>query len=244
MKKIGTFILVINIIFTTIAFNKETLLANGNVTYVYIQPREQTINMLGENFAVNVNVKYALDLYGYEFKLYYNSTVLKGINVTEGPFLKQKGQTFFYIVSFNDNYNSTHGILWIDSCLVGNTFGADGEGTLTTIIFKSIKPGYTLISLDSVELVDSRKNPIQHQVIDGTVTIIPEFTTTFQILTLFITAVIICLIHLLHHKRKRELKAKNKSISNKSQHAPRPVSIKIKDFTYRIIKLRLACLLG
>jgi len=207
IKKMGTCTFVLLILISTIITYEETLSANGSITCVYVQPHEQTINALGENFTVNINVKYALDLYGYEFKLYYNSTILKGINVTEGPFLKQKGQTFFYIVAFNDNYNSTHGILWIDSCLIGDTFGADGEGTLATITFKSLKQGYSLISLDSVELVDSRKNPIQNQVIDGTVTIIPEFTTTFQIITLLITAAILCIIHLFYRKQKKEIKS-------------------------------------
>jgi nitrogen fixation-related uncharacterized protein len=172
----------------------RTSLASDTVTYVYVQPHEQTIDTLGESFTVNINVKYALDLCGYEFKLYYNSTILNGTEVAEGQFLKQRGQTFFWVVKFDDHYNLTHGILWVDSCLLGGTFGADGEGTLVTVTFKSLRLGRSLISLDSVELVDSRNKSIRCQVVNGVVEVVPEFTILQILISLVIVAIYLWLI--------------------------------------------------
>jgi len=171
------------------------------ITYVYVSPKEQVIDSLNESFIVNVNICNVLDLYGYEFKLFYNSSVLNGSQVIEGPFLNSTGKdTFFWVVAFNDHYNSTHGIVWVDSCLTGDVLGVNGNGTLITIKFKSLAIGSSQLSLNDVKLVDSRKNSIPCQSLDGSVTIIPELTLPFITLVL-------CLFLCILQKRYRRHKA-------------------------------------
>jgi len=90
---------------------------------VFVYPPSQTVNAIGNALTANVSINDVFNLYAYEFKLYYNSTVLNGTSVTEGPFLEGSGQTpFFYVEAFTDHYNSTYGIVWIDSTLVGNVW--------------------------------------------------------------------------------------------------------------------------
>jgi len=175
--------------------------AGSYITYVYVSPKEQVIDSLNESFIVNVSICNVLDLYGYEFKLFYNSSILNGSQVIEGPFLNSTGKSaFFWVVAFNDHYNSTHGIVWVDSCLTGDVLGVNGNGTLVTIKFKSLAVGSSQLSLDDVKLVDSRKNSIPCQNIDGLVTIIPELTLPFITLAL-------CLLFYILQKGYRHHKA-------------------------------------
>ena len=181
--------------------------AGSYVTYVYVSPKEQVIDFLNESFIVNVNVSICnvLDLYGYEFKLFYNSSVLNGSQVIEGPFLNSAGNdAFFWVVAFDDHYNSTHGIVWVDSCLTGDVLGVNGNGTLVTIKFKSLAVGSSQLSLDDVKLVDSRKNSIPCQSIDGSVTIIPELTLPF--ITLALCSLLCVLQKRYRHHKANQIK--------------------------------------
>jgi len=138
---------------------------------VYIDPNYIQIpeNKTGYEFTVNVSIYRAENLYAYEFKLYYNSTVLNGIRVNEGSFLKQGGSTAFFIVEFNNNYNATHGRIWTCT-LLGNVSGVNGTGTLTTITFKTnATTGLSILDLAETTLSDSSANTIPHRTIDGKV---------------------------------------------------------------------------
>jgi len=155
------------------------------ITYVYVSPKEQVIDSLNKSFIINVSICNVLDLYGYEFKLFYNSSVINGSRVVEGPFLKTTGyDTFFYTVTFTDHYNSTHGVLWIDSCLIGDVLGANGNGTLVTIEFRSLTTGVSELCLTDVKLVDSKNEPIPYQDVDGSVTVVPELSFLLMVLAL------------------------------------------------------------
>ena len=158
-------------------------------TCVFLDPPTQTVGAIGDFFTVNVSIADVFDLYGYEFKLYYNSTVINGTQVIEGSFLKSGGGTLFRIMNFTDHYNSTHGVLWIVCSLLGNVSGVSGSGVLATIKFKSVSLGDSVpLHLVDVEPFDSSGSPIPHEVLDGTVTVIPEFTSMFVFLTLIIAS--------------------------------------------------------
>jgi len=171
---------------------------------VFVYPPSQTVDAIGNALTANVCVSDVFNLYAYQLKLYYNSTVLNGTSVADGPFLEGSGQTpFFYIEAFTDHYNSTYGIVWIDSTLVGNVLGVDGNGTLATIKFNATAPtSATPLSLRDMNLSDPNENPIPYISSDGTATILPEFTTTIAILTLFLILIPITLIIRKTHKRQ------------------------------------------
>jgi len=183
--------------------------SNSYITYVYVSPKEQVIDSLNETFIVNVSICNVLDLYGYEFKLFYNSSVINGSRVVEGPFLKTTGyDTFFYTVTFTDHYNSTHGVVWIDSCLIGDVLGANGNGTLVTIEFKSLTTGVSELCLTDVKLVDSKNEPIPYQDVDGSVTVVPELSFLLMVLALaFHSSIVLFNSHL---RSKSERTRRNK----------------------------------
>jgi hypothetical protein len=171
--------------------------AKAEFPQVFVYPPSQTVDTLGSVFTANVCISDVFNLYAYEFKLYYNSTVLNGTSVVEGPFLEESGQTtFFYKVAFTDHYNSTYGIVWIDSTLEGNVLGIDGNGILATIRFNATASGNSIaLSLRDVKLSDPNSNPIPYVSFDGTVTVLPEFRgATAMVLVLILISIPILFI--------------------------------------------------
>jgi hypothetical protein len=127
---------------------------------------------IGDTFSVNITVSNVEDLGGWEFKLYYLSSTLNGTNLTEGPFLKQGGSTYFNVVNFTDNYNSTHGIAWVACALLGAGPGVYGSGTLAVITFRAKQLGTSGLTLTDTYLSDSE--PIAHSTSNGIVHVLPH----------------------------------------------------------------------
>lgn len=159
-------------------------------TRIFLDPASQTVSAKGDSFTVNVSISDVSNLYGYELKLYYNSTLMNGTKVIEGSFLKSGGgQTFFYTVNFTDNYNSTHGLLYVSSTLMGNVSGVSGSGVLATAEFRSLALGNSSsLHLADVKLSDPDASSISHEDSDGAVTVVPEFSSLFAIFALIIAS--------------------------------------------------------
>jgi hypothetical protein len=172
------------------------VMSDAGSTRVFIDPPSQTVGAIGDSFTVNVSVADVSNLYGYEFKLYYNSTVMNGTEEPiEGSFLKSGGQTPFWgVVSFTDHYNLTHGVVWIYCSLQANVSGIYGSGVLATIKFKSLALGDSVplhladVKLSEPYVPDIGALPIQCDVSDGMITVIPEFTSAVAVLTLIIAS--------------------------------------------------------
>ena len=171
------------------------IIVEATSTRVFLDPPTQTVDAVGDFFTANVSVANVSNLYGYEFKLYYNSTVMNGTMVIDGSFLKGGGQPFFRIINFTDHYDSMYGVVWIASFLLGNASGVSGGGVLATIKLKSLAVGESVpLHLVDVELFDSSGSPIPHENFDGIVTVIPEFTSMFVFLTLVIASLFVVLV--------------------------------------------------
>ena len=124
---------------------------------------------LGGVLTVNVTVVDVSDLGGWEFKLYWLREKLNGTGIVEGPFLKQINVTYFNIINFTDNYNSTHGLAWVEAVLLGSGPGAYGSGTLASISFQAKNVGSTGLWLSETLLVDSEAKLIPHTAANGVV---------------------------------------------------------------------------
>lgn len=118
--------------------------------------------MVNETFIVNVTVSEVIDLYGWEFKLGWYEELLEVINVTEGDFLKKRGETFFIA-----KINNTAGYLIADCTLLGNVPGVSGGGTLATIEFIVKSTGESVLNLYRTKLVSSFEESIAHTTEDG-----------------------------------------------------------------------------
>ncbi len=147
-------------------------LSCGCPTAVSIYPAETVINQ-GEVFSLNITVTNATDLYGYELKLYYDNTVVNctGIEFPTGHLLEPTSPENLWIIKqeIDNNYNSTHGRIWLAISLLNPETGKTGNGTLARINFKALTPGTTTLTLQDVKLGDSQAQPIQTETINGTV---------------------------------------------------------------------------
>ena len=134
---------------------------NQNVAAIFIYPETSKGNV-GENFTIEVKVSNVTDLYGYEFHLRWNSTLLDCVEVSEGPFLKSGGSTFFTY-----KINNTKGSIVVDCTLMGNVQGVDGTGTLATVKFYIETIGECPLDLYDTILINSIEESIAHSAIDG-----------------------------------------------------------------------------
>jgi hypothetical protein len=153
------------------AFTSKSTVSVENVNYatmsgststlVYVDP-EVSVGAVGQNFTININISNVTDLYGWEFKLGWNTTILNVIEVHEGPFLKNVADTFFTY-----KVNSTAGYIIADCTLLGIVPGASGGGTLATIEFHVESKGDSVLDLFDTILINSNEQTIPHSAIDG-----------------------------------------------------------------------------
>lgn len=141
-------------------------------TVVYVDP-SACYAALGSTFMVNVSIANVTSLYGYQFKLYYDTNLLDGIEVTlpEGHFLEpvDPGRIWISRLVVEDKFNSTHGEVLTAVLLMGDEPGKTGSGVLATITFHVVKSGNCLLDLydRSVTLVNDDLETIDREVLDG-----------------------------------------------------------------------------
>lgn len=129
----------------------------------------------GTTFVVNVNVTDVNDLFGYEFKLAYDTSLLTATSSTPGAFFPtpnsnpNDGNAWLLKNEINDGL----GYVWYAVTLdAGTPSGNSGNGILATISF-TVDPnalGGTILDLFDTVLADSSGNAIAHEVYDGAFT--------------------------------------------------------------------------
>jgi hypothetical protein len=129
-------------------------------TTVSISPQFITASV-GQSFSINIDISNVTDLYGWEFKLGWNASLLEETNTVEGSFLKAGGHTFF---SYN---GSTGEDVVVDCALVGLIPGVSGDGTLATVTFYAKGAGECSLHLYYVTLLNSFELPIDCTTVDG-----------------------------------------------------------------------------
>ena len=149
------------------------------VPIVSVQP-STTTPTVGSSFNVLINISAVTDLFGYQFDIQFNPSILSAKSVTEGLFLSAGGATFF-IPGTIDNTAGT--ITFTSDVLISAVSGVTGSGTLANVGFSAIAKGPSAISLSNVELLDSKFNDIAFSTtgtnitVDGTSPRIPESNT-------------------------------------------------------------------
>ncbi len=141
-------------------------------TVLYIDPPAKSGLSVGDTFKVNVSVANVVDLYAWQFSLYYRGDVLNLTAVEEGPFLltHPDAQTLFVAPIMTDTYNATFGLLIVADTLSAVQGGVNGSGTLAVVTFKLKAASSSIVHLTDEKLVDSHQpfgNLISHTLQDG-----------------------------------------------------------------------------
>jgi hypothetical protein len=124
----------------------------------------------GNTFTVDINIGSVTDLYGYQFDVSFNSTILQAVSSSEGSFLTTVGSTYF-VPGTNDNSNGLLGAT--ADTLLSAVPGVSGSGTLATLTFQAIGSGTSTLSLGNVQLLDSSLNLIDGIASNGSITVAP-----------------------------------------------------------------------
>jgi hypothetical protein len=160
---------------------RQATRAQGETTTVSVEPQSTFGLIAGNTFLINITVSNVVDLFAWEFHLYYENAVLNGTTrfnptpppgswdpaIDPGPFLGPQDSYFWTVTAFTDNYNATHGVMYVGATLIGNVSGVSGSGTLATINFTTVGSGHSVLDLDDTKLIDSNIETIPHTTIDG-----------------------------------------------------------------------------
>jgi len=162
-KRVFPFVVFLIALFFTISVPEAIVFLDQNAALATMSVDPPTLKApVGQSFTVNINISGVVDLYGWEFKLRWNNSVLDAVEVTEGPFLKGGSNTFFTFT-----INNTAGYILVDCTLLGNVPGVSGSGILLTVKFYVKKIGKSILDLYDSVLVNSQEQPITHTTTDG-----------------------------------------------------------------------------
>ena len=160
MNRKLVFILAVIVIAVVISAYFLISRTNSEVT-VFVEP-ETVQQSVDQDFTVNITISHVSRLYGWEFKIGWNASVLDLVDVIEGSFLKNAGLTFFTHVT-----NVTSGYSLIDCTLTGVVAGVDGQGVLASVQFHVKIGGASDLSLYDTQLIGSDDQPISHEANGG-----------------------------------------------------------------------------
>lgn len=149
---------------------------SASSTKVYIDPSKiaSVTWTPGEQFNITAKVIDVVDLFAWQFQLSWNSTVLKFIDVTEGPVLAAQPEGTFYVE--DTNQTKRLGSIAAFATTLGDYGGVSlvSPGTLAYITFEVKEFGETTFHLYDTLLLDSQfhgqpepENYISHTTADG-----------------------------------------------------------------------------
>ena len=131
---------------------------------IHVYPEISEVKV-GETFTVDIKISNVSGLQGLDFRLTYDTCILDGLNVVEGPFMASGGPTFVIKMEVKDEI----GLVWVAMVIYGEAW-ADGSGTLSTITFNATASGETVLNLSS-DVCTCGPEWIPHTDLDGYVTV-------------------------------------------------------------------------
>ncbi|HEV7219604.1 MAG: cohesin domain-containing protein [Terriglobales bacterium] len=97
----------------------------------------------GSTFAVNIMLSGVQNAYSVPVEVNYDPKLLQVINVSNGPFLSQDGQT----VALMHRDDDTTGSLQINATRPPGASGVSGQGAVATLTFKAKAPGTSTLAI-------------------------------------------------------------------------------------------------
>jgi len=141
--------------------NESNTTDNTHISIIRLRykPTHATVNMhsnpdvgfVGKNVTISINVSNIADLYRWRFKLNWTSTILEAIEIKEGSFLENQGETLFT----NPTINNAAGTLQVNCTLLKDIPGATGNGTIATITFRVKATGYCFLDFQELIMLNS-----------------------------------------------------------------------------------------
>jgi hypothetical protein len=128
-----------------------------------------------DSFTVDIKITDVTDLFGFQFDLTFDPSLLSVNDVTEGPFLPSGGPTFF----IPGDFTTTPGVITITGdSLLAAVPGVTGNGVLAHILFSATAAGTSSLTLSDVLLQDSNLEDIATSLLGGRVVVAPSDVVT------------------------------------------------------------------
>lgn len=154
--------------------------ANAQATpTVYIAPSLTTTN-INATFQVDLDITAAQDVCSWQAYVYYKNDILEATSFLEGPFLQLHGPTLFD-GAIDNNYNLTHGQLWMYGLRTWSGYGVDGNGTLAEMTFRAKAGGTSPLSLANTLLGNSSAQRVDHTTAGGEVNVGAHDVSTISV---------------------------------------------------------------
>jgi hypothetical protein len=136
-------------------------------TYLYINPRNNYVQA-GDIFSVDVWVENAIDLYGFQFDISYDPTILEFYSGQEGGFFNDNGQ----LQNFCMNFPTASGFLDNIACSrLGLISGANGDGDLFSLTFRALASGTSQVAISNEKLSNQDAKVLPATVLPGEVVV-------------------------------------------------------------------------
>lgn len=146
-----------------IVFCHNIIAAGSSVS---VSPQTITATSVGDTFTINIIVDSAgNEIYGAQYELYFDNTILNATSQTQGTFISQDGASTNV---FNNTINSNLGKIVYAESRMGTPAGVIGSGVLASITFSTIKSGTSTLTLSYVMLVDPSGKDVVTTVNSGT----------------------------------------------------------------------------
>ncbi|MGA2117246.1 MAG: cohesin domain-containing protein [Bryobacteraceae bacterium] len=134
---------------------------------ISVEPPTPTVTA-GQSFTLSVEISGATDLYGYQFDLGFDPTVLEATSVTEGAFLGTGGPTIF-IPGMIDNVGGS--ITANADILNGAVSGVGGSGDLLNATFQALAAGSSSVQIFNLIALNSFGQGLTETTTGATVTV-------------------------------------------------------------------------
>lgn len=147
-------------------------IASAQAVQVRVEPECQTV-LKGETFSVNITVypEGNDEIFGTQYNLYFNNTLLNVTSQSKGSFLSHDGVSTNI---FTNKFNNTLGKTEYGETRTGDDVGGvTHPGILATITFQAIAEvnGISELRLDKVKISDPESGSIPANVTSGNVSV-------------------------------------------------------------------------
>lgn len=173
LRKLVSFALLASVLAVAAAVSVVFLANEDTPTEASVFVSPQTLNVTANQFfQVNVSISSATNLYAWEFKISYNTSLLGIISITEGDFLNSSRDTYLVPEATSPDGHVLEGCTSLT-----NVAGVSGNGTLATVEFIAKTAGSCSLVLYDTKLVDSGLQLMPHNETGGTVQVAPAGPT-------------------------------------------------------------------
>jgi len=146
-----------------------TATPSGGSTTVWIDPPEQTAQLSGGTFTVDIAIADVVNLGSFEFILTFSPTIVHAEGAELGDFLGSTGRN---AIPVGPQINNEAGTVAFGAFSFGEAPAPDGSGVLATISFSPQAEGESDLHLQDVKVTNTAVEVIPVELQDGHVTVL------------------------------------------------------------------------